>query len=168
MNSLAIEKRIGQRVIIDSPIGPLTLYAENDRLLEVRFGRCSDSDVGSNPSDGEPLPILQQTEREIGEYFNGLRREFSVSLTMRGTPFQNQVWRSLNSVPFGATCSYSELARRVGSPRSARAVGVALGRNPIVIVVPCHRVVGADGSLVGFGGGLEIKRRLLEHEARWR
>lgn len=166
MNSLAIEKRTGQRVTIGSPIGPLTLYAENDQLLEVRFGPRPDSGAASFPSDGEPLPILQQTEREIGEYFDGLRREFSVSLSMRGTPFQNQVWRGLSAISFGATCSYSDLACRVGSPRSARAVGVALGRNPIAILVPCHRVIGADGSLVGFGGGLEIKRRLLEHEAR--
>lgn len=168
MNSLAIEKPTVRRVTIDSPIGPLTLRAENDQLLEVRFGRCSDSDDGSFSSDGEPLPILKQTEREIGEYFEGLRREFSISLTLSGTPFQNQVWRGLSAISFGKTCSYSDLACRVGSPRSARAVGVALGRNPIVIVVPCHRVVGADGSLVGFGGGLEIKRMLLEHEARWR
>jgi methylated-DNA-[protein]-cysteine S-methyltransferase len=168
MNSLAIDQRNGQRVTIDSPIGPLTLYAENDRLLEVRFGPRPDSDAGSSPSHGELLPILRQTEREIGEYFDGLRREFSVSLTLRGTPFQNQVWRGLSAISFGETCSYSHLACRVGSPRSARAVGVALGRNPIAIIVPCHRVVGADGSLVGFGGGLEIKRRLLEHEARLR
>jgi methylated-DNA-[protein]-cysteine S-methyltransferase len=144
--------------VIDSPVGPLTLVAVGDCLLELQFGRTL-------PADGGVVcPVLRQTEKEVREFFAGKRQTFSIPLSMRGTPFQTKVWKALCKIPFGATCSYGELARRIGSPKSARAVGMALGRNPLAIVVPCHRVIGSSGALVGFGGGLEVKRRLLLHE----
>lgn len=153
-------------VMRDSPVGPLTLISAGGKLFEVRFGAKEDAEAAGDRSSRDAR-ILVQVERELGEFFAGKRRMFSIDLTWRGTPFQNRVWKGLGAVPFGETCSYSDLARRIGSPQSARAVGVALGRNPIAIVVPCHRVIGADGSLVGFGGGLAIKRKLLELEMEY-
>ena len=161
-----LQKGNRQRLTIDSPIGYIGLLAEGNQLLEVRFDPHQDSDWAGR-EENRICPVLRQAQRELTEFFEGQRRQFTLALTMRGTPFQNQVWNALCAVPYGETCSYSDLARRIGSPNSSRAVGMALGRNPIVIVVPCHRVIGADGSLVGFGGGLEIKRKLLEHEARF-
>jgi methylated-DNA-[protein]-cysteine S-methyltransferase len=155
-----------QVVKMDSPIGPLGLVADGDRILEVRFDPFPEGDYSTRTKVGL-CQVLGQAERELGEFFEGRRRQFELSLTIGGTVFQNRVWTALCDVPFGTTCSYSDLARRIGSPNSSRAVGMALGRNPLAIVVPCHRVIGADGSLVGFGGGLEIKRKLLEHEARF-
>jgi methylated-DNA-[protein]-cysteine S-methyltransferase len=155
-----------QFLTIESPIGPLGIVADGDRILEVCFDPVRGGD-DARRTEAELCPVLRQAERELGEFFDGRRRHFGLSLALAGTTFQNRVWSALHEVPFGATCSYSELARRIGSPNSSRAVGMALGRNPLVIVVPCHRVIGADGSLVGFGGGLEIKRKLLEHEARF-
>ena len=106
----------------------------------------------------------REAARQLGEYFSGKRRTFTLPLDLRGTPFQRTVWEELRKVPFGTTVTYGELARRIGKPRAVRAVGQANHRNPVPIVVPCHRVIGHDGSLVGFGSGLELKRRLLEHE----
>jgi methylated-DNA-[protein]-cysteine S-methyltransferase len=105
---------------------------------------------------------------QLEAYFEGERREFDLPLAPEGTPFQREVWEMLRKIPYGETVSYGELARRLERPGSSRAVGAANGRNPIPIVIPCHRVVGADGSLTGFGGGLEVKRRLLALEARHR
>jgi methylated-DNA-[protein]-cysteine S-methyltransferase len=167
MNMLENGTRMQRRVFKDSPVGPLTLISEEGKLRDVQFGLELAGDSRDRAS-ASMCPVLRQAERELAEYFEGKRRDFSLSLTWRGTSFQNRVWKVLCEIPFGSTCSYSDLARRIGSPQSARAVGVALGRNPIVILVPCHRVIGADGSLVGFGGGLEIKRKLLEHEAQYR
>jgi methylated-DNA-[protein]-cysteine S-methyltransferase len=108
---------------------------------------------------------FEPVRRQLLEYFAGRRTEFDLRLSMAGTPFQESVWRALQEIPYGETISYGELARRIGRPADARAVGTANGRNPIAVVVPCHRVIGADGRLVGYGGGLERKRLLLDLEA---
>jgi len=149
---------------LDSPIGPLLLTCDSEALTGLYM------DVPSRPRDlhdwledasASPLPA---TVRQLGEYFSGKRREFDLPLRMQGTDFQQRVWRRLTEIRYGETCSYGELAKRIGSPSASRAVGLANGRNPISIVVPCHRVIGADGSLTGYGGGLERKRWLLAHE----
>jgi methylated-DNA-[protein]-cysteine S-methyltransferase len=109
-------------------------------------------------------PVLVETERQLGEYFAGRRREFSVALDMRGTRFQRDVWEALLAIPFGETRSYGQLARQLGNQRATRAVGAANGRNPVSIIVPCHRVIGSSGKLTGFAGGLDVKARLLNLE----
>ena len=108
---------------------------------------------------------LRSAQRELEEYFAGERREFSLALEPVGTPFQKCVWQALRAIPYGQTISYGELARRIANPRAVRAVGLANGRNPISIIVPCHRVIGANGTLTGYGGGLERKRKLLALES---
>ena len=108
---------------------------------------------------------LREAQRQLEEYFAGERTEFSLPLESHGTDFQQRVWRALRAIPFGTTISYGELARRIGNPRAVRAVGLANGRNPISIIVPCHRVIGANGTLTGYGGGLERKRFLLALES---
>jgi methylated-DNA-[protein]-cysteine S-methyltransferase len=107
---------------------------------------------------------LRQAARELGEYFAGKRRKFDVPLAPAGTPFQRAVWRAIAAVPFGSTINYTELARQAGFPGSARAAGTATGRNPLSIIIPCHRILGSNGSLTGYAGGLHRKRALLEHE----
>ncbi|HUA23445.1 MAG TPA: methylated-DNA--[protein]-cysteine S-methyltransferase [Steroidobacteraceae bacterium] len=148
---------------IDSPIGRLLLAGDGASLIQVGF------QAGPHPlrpaddwiADATPFrPVIAQ----LGEYFAGERRRFDLPLAPRGTDFQRQVWRALTEIPYGKTVSYGELARRIGKPSAPRAVGLANGANPLPIIVPCHRVIGADGSLTGFGGGLPIKRRLLALE----
>lgn len=144
----------------DTPVGPLHLTATGDALTGLRFG--------SGPEDGDrdgDHPVLAKMATELAEYFAGRLRTFTVPLAPRGTPFQLSVWELLTLIPYGTTVSYGELARRLGSPAASRAVGLANGRNPIAIVVPCHRVIGADGSLTGFGGGMAAKRTLLDLES---
>jgi methylated-DNA-[protein]-cysteine S-methyltransferase len=116
------------------------------------------------PAD-EPFADVR---RQLSEYFDGERDEFDVPLAMTGTPFQRRVWQALQRIPYGETTTYGELARRLGRPSASRAVGLANGRNPIAVIVPCHRVIGSDGSLTGYGGGVERKRLLLELEATGR
>jgi len=149
---------------IDSPVGPLLLAADDDGLQLIEFasprhpvkpGR--DWHEGSNA-------VLEQARAQLGEYFAGDRRTFDLPLSPRGTPFQCDVWRALQRIPYGQTISYAALASGIGKPSATRAVGAANGRNPLPIVVPCHRVIGADGSLTGFGGGLPIKQFLLALE----
>lgn len=111
--------------------------------------------------------VLEQAECELNEYFLGRRQVFRVAMALEGTPFQQRVWQALCEVPYGQTSTYGALAQRIGSPAASRAVGAALGRNPIGILVPCHRIVGRDGHLVGFAGGLPTKQFLLEHERRF-
>jgi methylated-DNA-[protein]-cysteine S-methyltransferase len=149
---------------VDSPIGPLLLAADDRGLCLIEFhaprhpmARGSDWRKGDNE-------ILQATRAQLAEYFSGTRREFELPLAPRGTDFQRSVWLLLASIPYGQTVSYGELASRVGRPSAVRAVGAANGRNPLPIVLPCHRVIGADGSLTGFGGGLPTKQFLLELE----
>ncbi len=150
---------------IDTPIGPLTLIAGDDGLRGIRFG----AEPARLPEDelADPdHPVLVETARQLGEYFAGERQEFDLPLQPAGTAFQLAAWRALTTIPYGRTVSYGEQARRLGHAGRARAVGAANGSNPLPIVVPCHRVIGADGSLTGFGGGLETKAWLLDHERR--
>jgi methylated-DNA-[protein]-cysteine S-methyltransferase len=152
--------------IIQSPVGDLKLVAsdkglmavlwENDHPTRVRLARLVND---------HNHPILLETERQLKEYFQGKRKSFSVKLDLIGTRFQHQVWQALLTIPFGETRSYGELARRLGNPKAMRAVGAANGKNPISIVVPCHRVIGASGKLIGFAGGLKIKAFLLQLES---
>ncbi|HEU4344602.1 MAG TPA: methylated-DNA--[protein]-cysteine S-methyltransferase, partial [Candidatus Binatia bacterium] len=111
-------------------------------------------------------PILLETERQLGEYFAGARARFELPLELRGSAFQKTVWRALTEIPFGRTRSYFDMAKTIGSPKASRAVGAAIGKNPLSIVIPCHRVIGTDGTLTGFAGGLETKAALLALEAR--
>lgn len=154
--------------VVDSPIGPLTLVATDDALVEVRF---PNHDEGSPPNvvalAGSPdsgHPVVAQAAAELAEYFAGERTEFDVPLAPVGTAFQLDAWTALGTIAYGETVSYGEQARRLGAPNKARAVGAANGRNPIPIIVPCHRVIGANGHLTGFGGGVESKAWLLAHE----
>lgn len=155
----------------DSPFGPLTLFATPAGLCRVGFpgeGRASLEAwvarwVGPESLEENPA-VLSEAVAQLREYFSRIRREFDLPLDLRGTPFQRRVWEELQRVPYGQTIAYGELARQVGRPGAARAVGQAVGANPIPIIIPCHRVVGTDGSLVGYGGGLEIKEALLRLE----
>jgi methylated-DNA-[protein]-cysteine S-methyltransferase len=143
-----------------SPIGPLTLHAENGAITGVWME--DDPDLPERPDHNPPL---DEARRQLEAYFAGELREFELPLAPQGSEFQLRVWGELAKIPYGETISYGELATRVGDPTKARAVGAANGRNPLPVIVPCHRVIGADGSLTGFGGGLERKRRLLDLEA---
>jgi methylated-DNA-[protein]-cysteine S-methyltransferase len=149
-------------VDIDSPVGPLRLVERDGALLGVHFVDRVEDAAGSA---ADPAACLD-ARRQLAEYFAGTRREFDLRLAPEGTPFQRRVWEELCRIPFGTTISYRALAERIGQPNATRAVGLANGRNPIAIVVPCHRVIGADGSLTGYGGGLDRKRYLLGLEQR--
>ena len=146
------------QAVLDSPIGPLGLVASGEALEAVLF------DGGRLRPEGSS-PVLAEAARQLDAYFDGNLLTFDLPLALDGTDFQRQCWLALASIPYGQTVSYGEQARRLGlGPDAARAVGAANGRNPLPIVLPCHRVIGADGSLTGFGGGLHVKRFLLEHE----
>lgn len=150
----------------DSPCGRMLLVANGGALCGAYFiGQKHFKNIESDwRCDSRVAPIVQ-AKRELDEYFGGGRRVFDTPLAPEGTPFQRSVWRAIASAPFGETISYAELARRAGHPGSARAAGAATGRNPIGVIVPCHRIVGVDGSLIGYAGGLATKRRLLTLEA---
>ena len=149
---------------IDSPVGPLLLAAGDDGLQAIEFHESRHRvRRGADWQEGDH-PILRETARQLAEYFAGTRRAFNLPLAPRGTAFQCEVWTALATIPFGEMISYAQLASRVGKPTAMRAVGAANGRNPLPIVLPCHRVIGADGSLTGFGGGLPTKRFLLQLE----
>jgi len=151
--------------LFESPIGELRLTASDSALTGVWFpGQGELPAAPANDGHGPANAVLARACEQLAEYFAGGRTTFAVPLEPAGTPFQRRVWEALRAIPYGTTLSYSELARRLGDVRATRAVGAANGRNPIPIIVPCHRVVGADGSLTGFGGGLDRKRWLLEHE----
>ena len=146
------------RSVVDSPIGPLGLVATGNRLSAVLF------DGGTIQPEGSSA-VLAEAELQLAAYFDGDLIAFDLPLELHGTEFQQRCWIALASIPYGQTVSYGEQARRLGLGNdSARAVGAANGRNPLPIVLPCHRVIGGDGSLTGFGGGLHVKRFLLEHE----
>ena len=148
--------------VYDGPEGPLLLAVDADgRLVRLHFAH-RDLPVGDDWVRDDVA--LAEVARQLDEYFVGARTEFDVEVRLDGTPFQVEVWEQLRAIPYGETISYGELARRVHRPEAARAVGSANGQNPVAIVVPCHRVIGADGSLTGFGGGLEWKQRLLDLE----
>lgn len=142
---------------------PMTLEEENGALIRVDFGNKPEEGISLKKTE-----LLSQAERQLEEYFQGKRKIFELPLRYGGTEFQRQVWEALLTIPYGETVSYQEIARRVGRERAVRAVGTAIGRNPLGIVIPCHRVIGKDGGLHGFGGGLENKKMLLELEERWR
>ncbi len=148
-----------------SPLGSMTLAALNEQLVGVWFeGQAHLPDLSHCPSAPDH-PLLVQAAAELAEYFAGQRRSFDVPLnTTTGTLFQQTVWRALPGISYGSTCNYGELARRIGKPTAVRAAGAAVGRNPISIIMPCHRVVGADGSLTGYAGGLQRKTALLQLE----
>ena len=153
--------------LIDSPVGKLKLVASDKGLVAILWENDKPSRVRlSELVEDEKHPVLAKTEQQLGEYFAGRRKTFSVSLDMRGTPFQKNVWEALLAIPFGETKSYGQLAKQLGNPRATRAVGAANGRNPISIIVPCHRVIGSSGKLTGFAGGLETKAHLLDLEER--
>jgi methylated-DNA-[protein]-cysteine S-methyltransferase len=146
-------------------MGPLLLVGTEEALTGLFLDghrALATLDAGRAPGDG----VLAEAGAQLAEYFSGRRRSFDLPLVREGTPFQEAVWAAMETIPFGETVSYGELARRAGRPRAMRAVGGACGRNPIPIFVPCHRVVGSDGSLTGFGGGLPRKVFLLELESR--
>ena len=160
-----LPKTIYLRTVVDSPMGPLTLVGSDAGLRAVlwpkeRAGRIALPDTTVDDTH----PVLTRTAAQIAEYFAGQRRTFDLPLDLHGTPFQVKVWRSLADIAYGTTSTYAEQAGRLGDPNKARAVGAANGRNPVSIVLPCHRVVGADGSLTGFAGGLDAKRFLLDLE----
>jgi methylated-DNA-[protein]-cysteine S-methyltransferase len=146
---------------IDSPVGPLLLTSDGTSLTRLLFAADPDPSWST-----DPCPVLDEAVRQLGEYFVGERRDFDLPLDPVGTPFQLTVWAALRDIPYAETINYGQLAGRVGNPHASRAVGLANGRNPISIVVPCHRVIGANGSLTGYGGGLDRKRTLLELERR--
>lgn len=146
---------------VDSPVGPLRLTSDGTSLTRLLF------DVRPDPSwSTEPDPIIERAVAQLAEYFAGDRTDFDLPLEPAGTPFQLVVWEALRGIPYAETINYGQLALRVGNARASRAVGLANGRNPISIVVPCHRVIGANGSLTGYGGGLDRKRTLLDLERR--
>jgi methylated-DNA-[protein]-cysteine S-methyltransferase len=151
-----------------SPVGALRLVASPAGLCAVLWP--TDNAAGAPPRVPLPpladaiTPVLDETSRQLDEYFAGQRQQFDLTLDLRGTPFQLAVWRALTTIPYGSTASYSDQARRLDRPKAVRAVGAANGRNPLSIVLPCHRVVGANGALTGFAGGLAAKRWLLNFE----
>ena len=148
---------------IDSPVGRLLLASTGEALTRVHFQAGPRALRPAQEWCREAAPFVH-VQTQLTEYFRGARRTFELPLAPEGTPFQRRVWRALCAIPYGETLSYGELARRLGLVSGARAVGLANGANPLPIVVPCHRVIGADGTLTGFGGGLPIKRALLALE----
>ncbi|HUZ55390.1 MAG TPA: methylated-DNA--[protein]-cysteine S-methyltransferase [Streptosporangiaceae bacterium] len=167
--TVRISARQRSHAVIDSPIGPLTLIAQDGRLAGVNM------EVTRYEPDAAALgaavrceadPVLAAAAGQLRAYFSGELTSFDLPLTLEGTGFQRTVWEGLQAIPYGETISYGELARRIGQPSASRAVGLANGRNPVAIVIPCHRVIGADGSLTGYGGGMDRKRFLLGLEQR--
>jgi methylated-DNA-[protein]-cysteine S-methyltransferase len=164
--------------LLPTPVAPACALVAEDGALAGLFFFGSDRpdgrqarEVAAREARGAALawqedgtPLFDPIAAQLSEYFAGRRRVFDLPLALRGTPFQLQVWEELQRIPFGATCTYTELARRVGRPAAVRAVGRANATNPVSLVVPCHRVVGADGTLTGYGGGLGVKRALLDLE----
>ena len=146
---------------LETPIGPLRLHATDDALVAVYLpGQEPPAPAPERPGHA----LLEQARAQLAEYFAGERRHFDLPLEPRGTPFQREVWSALRGIPFGATRSYAEMAAALGRPSASRAVGGANGRNPLSIVVPCHRVIGANGALTGYAGGIARKEWLLRHE----
>ncbi|MCQ1060552.1 methylated-DNA--[protein]-cysteine S-methyltransferase [Photobacterium sp. ZSDE20] len=143
--------------LINTPIGWLNVVASVNAITAIEFD--ADPDLQQQPSETTEQCCLQ-----LAEYFNGQREKFDVELDMAGTAFQQTVWQALNGIGYGDTCSYGDIANDIGNPKAVRAVGAANGKNPVPIIVPCHRVIGSSGKLTGYAGGLDIKVWLLEHE----
>ncbi len=146
---------------IETPIGYLELTANNDSLLSVSFAKVNRQHTIFQPD------ILMESVKQINEYFEGERKEFSLNLQPTGTDFQNKVWEEVKKIPYGATASYLDIALKTGSKNNTRAVGLANGKNPIPIIIPCHRIIGTNGKLTGYAGGLERKKWLLQHEMQF-
>lgn len=151
------------RTVLATPLGPLTLVSDGAALTAATF---DPADLGAEAEGTDA--VLGAASDQLAAYFAGEPVAFDVPLRLGGTPFQERVWAALSAIPHGETVSYGMLAARVGMPRGAQAVGAANGQNPVAVIVPCHRVVGADGALVGYAGGLERKRALLDLESRQR
>jgi len=149
---------MAHRATKDTPIGPVTITEEDGAIVALDFG--------GGAGETAPTPLLERAFGELEEYFAGTRKTFDLPLNPRGTPFQRKVWEALRAIPYGETRSYRDIAVAAGCPKGFRAVGMANNRNPIAIFIPCHRVIGSDGSLVGYGGGLPIKQFLLDLERR--
>jgi methylated-DNA-[protein]-cysteine S-methyltransferase len=153
-------------VIVASPVGPLTMVADGDAIAALYMDaqrHAPGPEALGLPGDAADEPFATAA-RQLDAYFAGRLTEFDLPLALAGTDFQRKVWAGLRDIPYGRTVSYGELAARIGSPAASRAVGLANGRNPVAIVVPCHRVIGSDGSMTGYGGGLDRKRFLLALE----
>lgn len=146
---------------VPTPLGRMTLLERGGKLKELRLKAF----VGEGEQEHK-TPLLEQAAKELAEYFAGTRRAFSVPLMPEGTAFQQSVWSALRAIPYGRTLSYGGVAAKIGKPGAARAVGMANNRNPLPIFIPCHRVIGADGKMVGYGGGIDVKEFLLNLEAK--
>lgn len=149
---------------VDTPVGKLMLAGCDDHGLRHIAFQCGRGAMAPDPGWKQSAAPFRSVERQLREYFAGKRTAFDLKLHPKGTPFQESVWKALVKIPYGETRSYGEIAQAVGRPRAVRAVGLANGRNPLPIVVPCHRVIGASGKLVGYGGGLVVKQALLDRE----
>jgi methylated-DNA-[protein]-cysteine S-methyltransferase len=149
---------------VASPIGRLRLIGSGDELVGIWFEKGRDARKDNPDMVAGNSPVLERTRAQLEEYFRGQRRDFDLPLAPRGTEFQQRVWKLLRHIEYGTTTTYGALANSLGNPQASRAVGLANGSNPIPIVIPCHRVIGANGALTGFGGGLPIKSALLELE----
>ena len=149
-------------IIIDSPIGELLVTASDDALTGLEMAPF---EPPAEPSRARANDVLKAARTQLNAYFRGKQMQFDLPLEPEGTPFQQGVWQELTRIPLGETITYAQLAERIGRPGHFRAVGSANGRNPISIIVPCHRVIGSGGSLTGYGGGIDRKRWLLDHEA---
>lgn len=150
--------------IVQSPVGKLQLVGSDRGLTEVNWESKRSSALGLEATEDSHHPVLAEAARQLDQYFAGRRKEFVLKLEFRGTDFQMRVWDELLKIPFGETRTYGEIAKRLGNANAMRAVGAANGRNPIPIIAPCHRVIGASGDLVGFGGGLQVKEYLINFE----
>jgi methylated-DNA-[protein]-cysteine S-methyltransferase len=155
--------------VVDSPVGPLTLVAAGGALVGLYMTgqrHLPPPETFAEPADDPDGRPFAEAAGQLREYFDGERTEFDLRLALDGTEFQKRVWAALQDIPYGRTVSYGQLADQIGQPTASRAVGLANGKNPVGIIVPCHRVVGADGDLTGYGGGIGRKRYLLAHEQR--
>jgi len=152
---------------INSPVGKLKLIANERGLAAILWENEDPERIPLKPlTENKTYPLLVETERQLKDYFSGKLKKFSLKLNFTGTSFQKKVWQALLTIPYGQTRSYGEIARFIGNPKAVRAVGAANGRNPISIVTPCHRVIGASGKLTGFAAGLGVKARLLDLESK--
>jgi methylated-DNA-[protein]-cysteine S-methyltransferase len=149
---------------MDTPVGVLMLAGCDDHGLRYISFQCGKGAKGPEPDWAQSAAPFRDAIRQLREYFMGRRTAFDLKLHPKGTPFQRDVWKALLTIPYGETRSYADIARQIGRPRAVRAVGLANGRNPLPIVVPCHRVIGSSGALVGYGGGLPAKQALLDRE----
>ena len=150
-----------ESIIVESPLGVLIVTAQEGSVCSIALAKDGSGEATTKNADSE---VLRQVARELNEYFAGKRTEFTFPMRAEGTPFQQKVWQALREIPYGQTRAYGEIASTIGQAKASRAVGMACNRNPIMIAVPCHRVVGASGTLVGYAYGTEIKRKLLTLE----